>query len=58
MKFDIDIMYAFVLCMLIVLFTLQARDVRNLQVQINELKIIVDQKFLPAMILEDVSVRK
>lgn len=58
MKFDIDIMYAFVLCMLIVLFTLQARDVKNLQIQINELKIIVDQKFLPAMILEDISIRE
>lgn len=58
MKFDIDIMYAFVLCMLIVLFTLQARDLKNLQTQIDELKIIVDQKFLPAMILEDISIRE
>ena len=52
MKFDLDIMYAFVLCILVVVFTLQSRDIKNLQTQIDELKIIVDQKFLPAMILD------
>lgn len=59
MKFDLDIMYAFVLCMLVIIFTLQAREIKNLQTQISELKIVVDQKFLPAMILdrEDFTVR-
>ena len=53
MKMDLDIMYAFVLCMLIVLFTLQAREIKNLQTQVDELKIVVDQKFLPAMIFNE-----
>ena len=59
MKMDLDIMFGFVLCMLVVVFTIQAREIRNLQTQIQELKIVVDQKFLPAMILdrEDFTVR-
>ena len=52
MKLDLDIMFGFVLCMLVVIFTIQAREIRNLQIQIDELKIVVDQKFLPAMILD------
>jgi hypothetical protein len=31
---------------------------KSLQTQINELKIIVDQKFLPAMILEQPTIRE
>lgn len=30
---------------------------QQLQTQINELKIIVDQKYLPAMILDELNVR-
>ena len=52
MKFDLDIMYGLVLAMLIVLYTIQARDTKKLQTQIDELRIIVDQKFLPAMIFD------
>jgi hypothetical protein len=52
MKFDLDIMFAFVLCMLIVIFTLQAREIKLLQTQVDELRIIVDQKFLPALIFD------
>lgn len=59
MKFDLDIIYAFVLCMLIVIFTFQSSEIKKLQTQVDELKIIVDQRFLPAMILdrEDFTVR-
>jgi hypothetical protein len=31
---------------------LQSRRIKNLQTQIDELRIIVDQKFLPAMMLD------
>ena len=31
---------------------LQHRRIKNLQTQIDELRIIVDQKFLPAMMLD------
>ena len=57
MKFDVDIMYGLLLAMLIVLFTIQAKETKNLQTQIDELRIIVNQKFLPAMILEDINIR-
>jgi len=52
MKFDLDIMYAFVLCMLVVVFVLQSREIKTLQTQIDELRIIVDQKYLPALIFD------
>ena len=52
MKFDLDIMFGLVIAMLIVLFTIQSKQTKELQTQIDELKIIVDQKFLPAMILD------
>jgi hypothetical protein len=57
MKFDVDIMYGLLLAMLIVLFTIQAKETKNLQTQIDELRIIVNQKSLPAMILEDINIR-
>ena len=50
MKFDLDIMYMAVLAMLILLSTILFTEVKDLQTQIDELKIVVDQKFLPAMI--------
>ncbi len=52
MKFDLDVMLGFVSCMLIVLFTLQAREIKNLQTQVDELRIIVDQRYLPALIFD------
>lgn len=52
MKFDTDILFGLIIAMLIILFTIQAKQVRDLQTQIDELKIIVDQKFLPAMIFD------
>ena len=39
-----------VLAMLILLSTILFTEVKDLQTQIDELKIVVDQKFLPAMI--------
>lgn len=52
MKFDTDIMFGLLIAMLIVLFTIQSKQTKELQTQIDELKIIVDQKFLPAMIFD------
>lgn len=34
------------------------KETKSLQTQINELRIIVDQKFLPAMILEQPTIRE
>jgi hypothetical protein len=52
MKFDLDIMFAFILCMLIVLFTIQAAELKSLQTQVDELRIIVNQKTMPALMLD------
>ena len=57
MKFDLDIMFGCLIGMLIILMVIQFKQTKELQTQIDELKIIVDQKFLPAMILEDLDVR-
>lgn len=57
MKYDLEIMFGFVLCMLIVLFVIQAHEIKSLQTQIEELRVVVNQKFLPAMILENANIR-
>lgn len=43
--------------MLLVLFTIQAKESKQLQTQIDELRVIVNQRFLPAMILDELNVR-
>lgn len=58
MKFDTDILFGIIIAMLIVLFTIQAKESKDLQTQIDELRIVVDQKFLPAMILEQPTIRE
>jgi hypothetical protein len=57
MKFDTDIFFGLIITMLIVLFTIQAKQTKELQVQIDELRIIVNQKSLPAMFLDKLEVR-
>jgi hypothetical protein len=58
MKFDLDIMFGCLIGMLIVLMVIHFKQTKELQTQIDELKIIVDQKFLPAMILEEPQIRE
>jgi hypothetical protein len=57
MKFDLDIMFGLVIAMLIVLYTIQAKETKELQTQIDELRLIVNQKSLPAMFLDRLEVR-
>lgn len=52
MKVDLDIMFGLILGMLIIIFTIQAQEIKQLQTQVDELRIIIDQKFLPAMIFD------
>jgi hypothetical protein len=56
MKFDLDIMFGCLIGMLIILFVIDFKQTKELQTQINELRIITDQKFLPAMILDDLQI--
>ena len=52
MKFELDIMYGILLAMLIVLYTINARDTNKLQTEIDELRLIVNNKFVSSMILD------
>jgi hypothetical protein len=52
MKFDLDVFYGCIIAGLLLLIVLQYKDIKNLQTQIDELTLIVSQKFLPAMILD------
>lgn len=52
MKFELDIMYGCLLAMLMVLYTINARDTRQMQAEIDELRLIVNSKFVSSMILD------
>ena len=52
MKLDLDIAFTAVIGLLLFTTCVLFTEVKSLQVQIDELKIIVDQKFLPALILD------
>lgn len=52
MKLDADIMVTTAIAVLFILTMHLFSKVKNLQTQIDELKIVVDQKFLPAMIFD------
>lgn len=51
-------MFGCLIGMLIILFVIHFKQTKELQTQIDELKIIVNQKFLPAMILDDLQIRE
>ena len=52
MKIDLDIMYTAVLALLMLLVMILFVEIKDLQTQVKELEIIVNQKFLPAMIFD------
>lgn len=52
MKISLDLAIAAVVGLLLFLNIILFSVTKNLQTQIDELKIIVDQKFLPALILD------
>ena len=58
MRFELDILFGMVISMLLLLVVILFKETKQLQVQIDELRIIVDQKFLPAMILETPTIRE
>jgi hypothetical protein len=53
--------YTILGCLFSLLFVIDGLQIiknRELQTQINELTIIINQKYLPAMILEDINIRE
>lgn len=55
---DFDFIAGTAIAILLILTMHLFSKVKNMQTQINELRIIVDQKFLPAMILEQPTIRE
>ena len=55
---DFDFITATAIAILLILCMHLFSKVKSLQTQIDELKIVVDQKFLPAMILDDITIRR
>jgi hypothetical protein len=57
MKFDLDILFGTVLGILIILTTIQFKEKQNLQTQIDELRLLFNQKFLEEMVVNKPVVR-
>jgi hypothetical protein len=57
MKLDLDILFGAVLGILIILTTIQFKEKQNLQTQIDELRLLFNQKFLGEMVVNKPVVR-
>jgi uncharacterized membrane-anchored protein YhcB (DUF1043 family) len=57
MKFDLDILFGTVIGILILLTTIQFKEKQNLQTQIDELRLLFNQKFLEEMVINKPVVR-
>jgi hypothetical protein len=57
MKFDLEILFGAILGILIILVTIQFKEKQNLQTQIDELRLLFNQKFLQEMVTDKPSVR-
>jgi hypothetical protein len=55
---SLDIAFTVVIGLLLFLVMILFSDIKNLQTQVDELHVIVNQKYLPAMILEDPKLRE
>ena len=57
MKFDLDIIFGTIIGMLIILMAIQFQEKQNLQTQIDELRLILNQKFLQEMVTDEPKLR-
>lgn len=57
MKFDLDILFGTVIGILIILVTIQFKEKQHLQTQIDELRLIFNQKFLQEMVTDEPKLR-
>lgn len=51
MKPKLDIMFGIIIAMLIVLYTIQFKHYKNLQTQVDELRVLFNEKFLQEMVV-------
>jgi uncharacterized membrane-anchored protein YhcB (DUF1043 family) len=57
MKFDLDILFGTIIGILIILVTIQFKEKQNLQTQIDELRLLFNQKFLQEMVTDKSDIR-
>jgi hypothetical protein len=57
MKFDLDILFGTIIGILIILVTIQFKEKQNLQTQIDELRLLFNQKFLQEMVTDKPKLR-
>lgn len=57
MKFDLDILFGTIIGMLVILVIIQFKDNQNLQTQIDELRLLFNQKFLQEMVVNKPEIR-
>ena len=57
MKFDLNIIFATAIGILILLTTIQFKEKQNLQIQIDELRLLFNQKFLQKMVTDEPKLR-
>jgi hypothetical protein len=57
MKFDLDILFGTIIGILVILVTIQFKDNQNLQTQIDELRLLFNQKFLQEMVTDEPKLR-
>jgi uncharacterized membrane-anchored protein YhcB (DUF1043 family) len=57
MKFDLDILFGTIIGILIILVTIQFKEKQNLQTQIDELRLLFNQKFLQEMVTDEPKLR-
>jgi uncharacterized membrane-anchored protein YhcB (DUF1043 family) len=57
MKFDLNILFGTVIGILIILTTIQFKEKQNLQTQIDELRLLFNQKFLQEMVTDEPKLR-
>ena len=57
MKSNLDLMFGIIIAMLIVLYTIQFKQSKNLQTQVDELRVLFNQKFLQEMTVNKPTLR-
>lgn len=58
MKIDLDILFGMIICMLLILVVILFKETRGLQTQIDELSLVMNQKFLSSMIIDTPTIRE
>lgn len=58
MKIDLNILFGMIISMLLILVVILFKETKNLQTQIDEITLVMNQKFISAMILNTPTIRE